>query len=78
MQDIFKGTSPPSLLISVSGRVTHGRGPSGNQTTGKTVEGYPRAFHQTFMLVPDSAAAPTKVGEVGKYFISADCLRFVG
>ncbi|KAF8078988.1 hypothetical protein FPV67DRAFT_1558153 [Lyophyllum atratum] len=74
------GTSPPSLLISVSGSVTHGRGPAGNPatTTSRNPEGHPRVFSQTFMLVPDSAAPASKPGEVAKYYVSADALRFVG
>ncbi|GLB35804.1 putative nuclear pore RNA shuttling protein Mtr2 [Lyophyllum shimeji] len=74
------GTSPPSLLISVSGSVTHGRGPAGNppSTAARNPEGHPRVFSQTFMLVPDPAAPATKPGEVAKYYISADALRFVG
>ncbi|KAF8899101.1 hypothetical protein BD779DRAFT_1487011 [Infundibulicybe gibba] len=58
------GTQPPSLLITVSGNVTHGQG---------LLE-----IRRTFMLVPDAAAAPSKPGEVAKYYISADALRFVG
>ncbi|KAF8215939.1 hypothetical protein K438DRAFT_1799754 [Mycena galopus ATCC 62051] len=75
------GTQPPSLLIVVSGSVTHGKGPSGNPatTTRSNKEGHPRVFSQTFMLVPDAAApAPSAVGELAKYYISADALRFVG
>jgi len=73
------GTSPPSLVIVVSGNVTHGRGPSGNppNTPAKTVEGHLRVFSQTFMLVPDTSAT-IKPGEIAKYYISADSLRFVG
>lgn len=76
----MSGTSPPSLLITVSGSVTHGRGPAGNppRTPSKVVDGHPRVFSQTFILVPDTAAAPSKPGEVAKYYISADALRFVG
>ncbi|KAF5385089.1 hypothetical protein D9615_001204 [Tricholomella constricta] len=74
------GTSPPSLLVSVSGSVTHGRGPAGNptNTTSRNPEGHPRVFSQTFMLVPDAAAPASKPGEVAKYYVSADALRFVG
>lgn len=74
------GTQPPSLLITVSGNVTHGRGPAGNppSTPSRTIDGHPRVFSQTFMLVPDSDAPPTKPGEVAKYYVSADALRFVG
>lgn len=75
----YVGTSPPSLLVIVSGNVTHGRGPSGNppNTPAKTVEGHPRVFSQTFLLVPDTSAT-IKPGEVAKYYVSADSLRFVG
>ncbi|KAI0248374.1 NTF2-like protein [Lactifluus subvellereus] len=73
------GGQPPSLLITVSGNVTHGGGPSANppSTHKKNIEGYPRVFSQTFMLVPDTTAPP-KVGEVAKYYIIADTMRFVG
>ncbi|KAJ7631196.1 hypothetical protein FB45DRAFT_559512 [Roridomyces roridus] len=70
------GTSPPSLLIIVSGSVVHGQGTTSHS---KNKEDQPRVFSQTFMLVPDAAApAPTKAGELAKYYISADALRFVG
>lgn len=74
------GTSPPSLLVTVSGNVTHGRGPAGNPptTSSRNPEGQPRVFSQTFLLVPDPAASATKPGGVGKYYVSADALRFVG
>ncbi|KAI0308344.1 NTF2-like protein [Multifurca ochricompacta] len=73
------GSQPPSLLITVSGNVTHGGGPSANppSTHKKNIEGHPRVFSQTFMLVPDTTS-PTKVGEVAKYYIIADTMRFVG
>ncbi|KAF9015715.1 hypothetical protein BDQ17DRAFT_1341519 [Cyathus striatus] len=74
------GTQPPSLLITVSGSVTHGRGPAGNppNTHSRAIDGHPRVFSQTFILVPDPAAPPTKPGEVAKYYVGADALRFVG
>ncbi|KAF9024146.1 hypothetical protein BDZ89DRAFT_1069391 [Hymenopellis radicata] len=75
------GTSPPSLLLTVSGNVTHGKGATGNppNTGNKTIDGHPRVFSQTFILIPDPNAPTTgKVGEVAKYFITADALRFVG
>ncbi|KAM6498649.1 hypothetical protein JOM56_006597 [Amanita muscaria] len=74
------GTQPPSLLLTVSGNVTHGKGPEGNppNTHSKTPDGHPRVFSQTFLLTPDPAAPATKPGEVAKYYISADALRFVG
>ncbi|KAF4612237.1 hypothetical protein D9613_004211 [Agrocybe pediades] len=73
------GAQPPSLLVTVSGSVTHGRGPTGNppKTPVREIEGHPRVFSQTFILVPDTTA-PTKVGEVAKYYVGADALRFVG
>jgi len=76
----FLGGQPPSLLITVSGTVVHGKGPGGNPTDAapRTVEGHPRVFAQTFILVPDSNAPPTKPGELAKYYISADSIRFVG
>ncbi|KAG9222401.1 hypothetical protein CCMSSC00406_0002736 [Pleurotus cornucopiae] len=74
------GTSPPSLLVTVSGNVTHGQGPAGNppDTPVKSPDGQPRVFSQTFMLVPDPNAPPSKAGEVAKYYVGADSLRFVG
>jgi NTF2-related export protein 1/2 len=74
------GSQPPSLLVTVSGNVTHGRGPTGNPaaTPAKCVDGHPRVFSQTFMLVPDPTAPPMKTGEVAKYYVSADAMRFVG
>jgi NTF2-related export protein 1/2 len=76
----LSGNQPPSLFITVSGNVTHGRGPAGNppDTPVRSVEGHPRVFSQTFILVPDSTAPPTKPGEVAKYYVGADALRFVG
>jgi len=77
------GSQPPNLLVTVSGTVTHGNpvnppAPSTNGTKSKTVDGQPRVFSQTFVLVPDQSAVPAKTGEVAKYYISADALRFVG
>jgi len=74
------GPQPPSLLVTVSGNVTHGLGPAGNppDMPVRCIEGQPRVFSQTFILVPDSSAAPTKPGEVAKYYVGADALRFVG
>ena len=74
------GTQPPSLLVTVSGTVIHGKGTAGNpaSTPAKSVEGQPRVFAQTFMLVPDPTAPQTKAGEVATYYINADAMRFVG
>ncbi|KIY73561.1 NTF2-like protein [Cylindrobasidium torrendii FP15055 ss-10] len=70
------GTSPPSLLLTVSGNVLHGHGPPSKDRG--TVEGHARVFHQTFMLIPDQEATSHLAGEVGKYYIIADAFRFVG
>jgi len=77
------GSQPPNLLVTVSGTVSHGNlanptVPSNSNTKSKNVDGQPRVFSQTFVLVPDSSAVPAKTGEVAKYYISADALRFVG
>ena len=74
------GSQPPSLLVTVSGNVQHGRGPAGNPvaTPAKSTDGQSRVFSQTFMLVPDPTAPPTKTGEVAKYYVNADAMRFVG
>ena len=73
------GTQPPSLLVTVSGNVIHGQGKAGNppSTPKNVIEGHPRVFTQTFMLAPDSTVA-LKPGEVAKYYITADSMRFVG
>jgi NTF2-related export protein 1/2 len=74
------GSQPPSLLVTVSGNVVHGPGPVGNPpaTAARSVDGQPRVFSQTFVLVPDPTAPPTKTGEVAKYYVHADAMRFVG
>lgn len=74
------GNQPPNLLVTVSGMVTHGRGPAGNPaaTPAKSIDGQARVFSQTFMLVPDPTAPPAQTGEVAKYYIAADAMRFVG
>ncbi|KAG6842446.1 hypothetical protein C0991_007576 [Blastosporella zonata] len=69
------GTSPPSLLVCVSGSVVHG---NPTNITARNPEGRSRVFSQTFMLVPDSNAPATKPGELAKYYVSADAIRFVG
>lgn len=73
------GSQPPNLLVTVSGTVTHGNiSVPSNSTKSKNVDGQPRVFSQTFILVPDQSAVPAKTGEVAKYYISADAFRFVG
>lgn len=74
------GSQPPNLLVTVSGTVTHGTpaNPPVSSTKSKNVDGQPRVFSQTFVLVPDQSAIPAETGEVAKYYISADALRLVG
>lgn len=77
----YKGTTPPSLLVTVSGTVVHGKGPNANPaaTPSKAIDGQPRVFTQTFMLTPDPdapSADPTKASVV--YYVNADAMRFVG
>jgi hypothetical protein len=73
----YAASQPPSLLVTVSGTVVHGDGLEPNPKP-REQEGQPRVFSQSFMLVPDTSAAPVKDGEVGKYYISSDAMRFVG
>lgn len=67
-------------MVTVSGTVVHGKGPEGNpaSTPSKSVDGQPRVFSQTFMLVPDTTVPTAAPGEVAKYFVNADTMRFVG
>lgn len=72
---LSSATSPPALLISVSGLVTHGPGAaSANATDTKTgplsrnVDAQPRVFSQAFFLTMQE----------DKYYIAADQYRFVG
>ncbi|KAG8924573.1 hypothetical protein FRC03_005624 [Tulasnella sp. 419] len=72
-------TRPPSLLITVSGLVTHGPQSTANTlpTSVKVFDAAPRVFSQTFVLVPDESAS-TGQGAEPKYYVGADSLRFVG
>ncbi|KAF8846134.1 NTF2-like protein [Paxillus ammoniavirescens] len=73
------GSRPPSLLVTVAGNVTHGKAPDHPTTTpSRSVDGQPRVFFQTFMLVPDPTAPVARAGEVAKYYVDADSMRFVG
>jgi NTF2-related export protein 1/2 len=72
------GSQPPHLLVTVSGTVTHGKPHPNPNPKAKNTEGQPRVFSQTFTLMPDPAAPPGKTGEVAKYYISSDAMRFVG
>lgn len=44
----------------------------------RTVDGQPRVFSQTFVLMRDPDTAGAEPGKLGKYIIKADTLRFVG
>lgn len=44
----------------------------------RTVDGQPRVFSQTFVLMRDPDTAGGEPGKLGKYIIKADTLRFVG
>lgn len=72
------GTQPPSLLVCVSGNVSHGKSPATKSTSTRSVDDQPRVFFQSFVLVPDPVAPVVKAGEVAKYYIDADAMRFVG
>lgn len=77
-KQVLTGNQPPNLLVTVSGTVTHGRPPANTNPKPRTIDGQPRIFSQTFMLTQDSTAAPGGAGEVAKYYISSDAMRFVG
>ncbi|KAH8120069.1 NTF2-like protein [Phellopilus nigrolimitatus] len=75
-------TSPPSLLVAVSGTVVHGKAANNpHPASSKAVDDQPRIFAQTFMLVPDTdapaAATDTSKPQV-KYYVLTDGMRFVG
>jgi NTF2-related export protein 1/2 len=44
----------------------------------RSVDGQPRVFSQTFVLMRDPDTAGLEPGKLGKYIIKADTLRFVG
>jgi NTF2-related export protein 1/2 len=77
VENVCTASQPPALLVTVSGSVQHGPPPTSNPRQ-KVQDGQPRVFSQAFMLVPDMTAAPAKAGEVGKYYIASDSMRFVG
>lgn len=79
LSQLCPGSRPPSLLVTVAGNVTYGKNSEHPVTApGRSVDGQPRVFFQTFMLVPDPAAPVAGVGEVAKYYVDADSMRFVG
>ncbi|KAI5121301.1 hypothetical protein M0805_003770 [Coniferiporia weirii] len=75
-------TSPPSLLVTVSGTVVHGKTANApHPTSSKAIDDQPRIFAQTFMLAPDTdASVPTTDAAKPqvKYYVLTDDLRFVG
>ena len=78
--EIEPGSTPPSLLLNVSGSVVHGKQhqPAANQRNPtRSVDGLSRVFSQVFMLVPDPNVPPNPE-EGTKYYVSVDALRFVG
>lgn len=79
LSQLCPGSRPPSLLVTVAGNVTHGKHSEHPVTNpSRSVDGQPRVFFQTFMLVPDPAAPVAGAGEVAKYYVDADSMRFVG
>lgn len=44
----------------------------------RSVDGQPRVFAQTFVLMRDPDTGGAEAGKLGKYIIKADTLRFVG
>lgn len=75
------GTTPPSLLVTVSGTVVHGKSAEtgATPTSSRSVDSQPRVFTQTFMLAPDTE--PTSgdaANKPVKYYVNTDSMRFVG
>ncbi|GAA5881941.1 hypothetical protein JCM1840_005422 [Sporobolomyces johnsonii] len=67
---------PPSLVVTVSGQVSHGPSPtpSAGSINSKNFDHLPRVFSQSFILSYNPAGDPS-VGE-GGYLIAADSFRF--
>ncbi|GAA6002198.1 hypothetical protein JCM10207_003121 [Rhodosporidiobolus poonsookiae] len=65
--------SPPSLVVTVSGQVSHGANPtpSAGSINAKNFDNLPRVFSQSFILAFTDPAA----GESG-YTIASDSFRF--
>ncbi|KZT62659.1 NTF2-like protein [Calocera cornea HHB12733] len=73
----------PSLLLSVSGTVVHGKDAIDNPPPrGYNVEdAWPRTFSQTFVLSPDLEGSGLPREQwllVDRYYILSDHMRFVG
>ncbi|GAA5884623.1 hypothetical protein JCM6882_005324 [Rhodosporidiobolus microsporus] len=68
------GANPPSLVVTVSGQVSHGSNPtpSAGSISSKNFDNLPRVFSQSFILVFSGDA---NVGEQG-YAIASDSFRF--
>ncbi|GAA5821277.1 hypothetical protein JCM11251_004549 [Rhodosporidiobolus azoricus] len=68
------GAAPPSLVVTVSGQVSHGSSPtpSAGSISAKNFDNLPRVFSQSFILV--FTGDPT-AGEQG-YTIASDSFRF--
>ncbi|SCZ98983.1 BZ3500_MvSof-1268-A1-R1_Chr3-1g05747 [Microbotryum saponariae] len=68
---------PPSLVLSVTGQVTHGTHPPNTATPhSKDYDWLPRVFSQALILVWDPIGDPAVPRDPG-YRIQADSLRFV-
>ncbi|SGY47351.1 BQ5605_C001g00525 [Microbotryum silenes-dioicae] len=68
---------PPSLVLSVTGQVTHGTNPPNTATPhSKDYDWLPRVFSQALILVWDPIGDPAVPRDPG-YRIQADSLRFV-
>ncbi|GAA5967324.1 hypothetical protein JCM11641_000512 [Rhodosporidiobolus odoratus] len=67
-------STPPSLVVTVSGQVSHGSNPtpSAGSISSKNFDNLPRVFSQSFILV--FGGDPTK-GESG-YLVASDSFRF--
>jgi len=66
----------PGIPTGLFGGGTAGTSNLHNYT--RTVDGQPRVFSQTFVLMRDPDTAGAEPGKLGKYIIKADTLRFVG
>ncbi|GAA5824753.1 hypothetical protein JCM3770_007144 [Rhodotorula araucariae] len=68
------GAAPPSLVVTVSGQVTHGPTPTpaSAAVTNKNFDHLARVFSQSFILVH---AGDPALGE-GGYVVASDSFRF--
>ncbi|GJN87414.1 hypothetical protein Rhopal_000363-T1 [Rhodotorula paludigena] len=80
------GATPPSLVVTVTGQVTHGPNPTpaAGSISAKNFDGLARVFSQSFILVfaPTSAAPPPAPAGPGAeqgaegYVVASDSFRF--